>query len=117
MDFSLRAADGQELPCCYWEAEEDCRGTVVLVHGMAEHARRYGAFAGALAAGGELSLVPMMAAIVVYTIGAGVASPNALTLAVSVNRKVTGSASGLYGSTQMVVGALCTAGMLPKRPA
>ena len=52
MDFSLRAADGQELPCCYWEAEEDCRGTVVLVHGMAEHARRYGAFAGALAAGG-----------------------------------------------------------------
>jgi DHA1 family bicyclomycin/chloramphenicol resistance-like MFS transporter len=38
-----------------------------------------------------------------------VASPNALTLAVSVNPKVTGSASGLYGATQMAVGAVCTA--------
>jgi DHA1 family bicyclomycin/chloramphenicol resistance-like MFS transporter len=50
----------------------------------------------------------MMAAIMVYTVGAGVASPNALTLAVSVNPKVTGSASGLYGSTQMAVGAVCS---------
>jgi DHA1 family bicyclomycin/chloramphenicol resistance-like MFS transporter len=62
-----------------------------------------------LAATGELGLLPMMAAIMVYTIGAGVASPNALTLAVSVNPKVTGSASGLYGATQMAVGAVCTA--------
>jgi DHA1 family bicyclomycin/chloramphenicol resistance-like MFS transporter len=38
-----------------------------------------------------------------------VASPAALTEAISVNRHVTGSASGLYGSTQMAVGALCTA--------
>jgi len=63
----------------------------------------------ALAASGELQLLPMMTAIMVYTIGAGVASPNALTLAVSVNPKVTGSASGLYGATQMAVGAVCTA--------
>ncbi len=62
-----------------------------------------------LTATGELGLLPMMAAIMVYTIGAGVASPNALTLAVSVNPKITGSASGLYGATQMAVGAVCTA--------
>lgn len=62
-----------------------------------------------LAVSHHLTLLPMMAAIMVYTIGAGVASPNALTLAVSVNPKVTGSASGLYGSTQMAVGAICSA--------
>jgi DHA1 family bicyclomycin/chloramphenicol resistance-like MFS transporter len=61
-----------------------------------------------LAVGDRLTLLPMMAAIMVYTVGAGVASPNALTLAVSVNPKVTGSASGLYGSTQMAVGAVCS---------
>jgi len=58
---------------------------------------------------GQLNVLTMMLAIIVYTIGAGVASPNALTLAVSVNPKVTGSASGLYGSTQMAVGAICSA--------
>jgi DHA1 family bicyclomycin/chloramphenicol resistance-like MFS transporter len=57
----------------------------------------------------HLTLLPMMASIMVYTVGAGVASPNALTLAVSVNPKVTGSASGLYGFTQMAVGAVCSA--------
>jgi DHA1 family bicyclomycin/chloramphenicol resistance-like MFS transporter len=62
-----------------------------------------------LAATDHLTLLPMMSSIMVYTIGAGVASPNALTLAVSVNPKVTGSASGLYGSTQMAVGAVCSA--------
>jgi DHA1 family bicyclomycin/chloramphenicol resistance-like MFS transporter len=62
-----------------------------------------------LALSGQLSLWPMIAAIMLYTIGGGIASPNALTLAVSVNPKVTGSASGLYGFTQMAVGAACTA--------
>jgi DHA1 family bicyclomycin/chloramphenicol resistance-like MFS transporter len=62
-----------------------------------------------LAATHHLTLLPMMASIMVYTVGAGVASPNALTLAVSVNPKVTGSASGLYGFTQMAVGAVCSA--------
>jgi DHA1 family bicyclomycin/chloramphenicol resistance-like MFS transporter len=61
-----------------------------------------------LAVSGQLSVPTMMLAIIVYTIGAGIASPNALTLAVSVNPKVTGSASGLYGSTQMAVGAVCS---------
>jgi len=38
-----------------------------------------------------------------------IASPSALTLAISVNPNVIGSASGLYGFAQMGVGALCTA--------
>jgi DHA1 family bicyclomycin/chloramphenicol resistance-like MFS transporter len=45
----------------------------------------------------------------VFTVGVGIASPAALTQAVSVNPLVIGSASGLYGFTQMAVGALCTA--------
>ncbi|SAI29504.1 MFS family transporter [Bordetella ansorpii] len=50
-------------------------------------------------------VVPMF----LFTVGAGLASPAALTLAVSVNPKVIGSASGLYGCTQMAMGAICTA--------
>jgi DHA1 family bicyclomycin/chloramphenicol resistance-like MFS transporter len=45
----------------------------------------------------------------VFTVGVGIASPAALTQAVSVNPLVIGSASGLYGFAQMAVGALCTA--------
>jgi DHA1 family bicyclomycin/chloramphenicol resistance-like MFS transporter len=45
----------------------------------------------------------------VFTIGAGIASPMALSEAVSINPHVIGSASGLYGFMQMVVGALWTA--------
>jgi DHA1 family bicyclomycin/chloramphenicol resistance-like MFS transporter len=37
------------------------------------------------------------------------ASPAALTQAISVNPNVIGSASGLYGFAQMGVGAICTA--------
>jgi DHA1 family bicyclomycin/chloramphenicol resistance-like MFS transporter len=44
----------------------------------------------------------------VFMMGCAVASPAALTEAISVNPQVTGSASGLYGFTQMAVGALCT---------
>ncbi|MGE0213882.1 MAG: multidrug effflux MFS transporter, partial [Parvibaculaceae bacterium] len=43
-----------------------------------------------------------------FTIGAGIASPTALTRAVDVDPRVTGSASGLYGFAQMAVGAVCT---------
>ena len=52
-----------------------------------------------------LAIVPMF----VFGIGAGVASPAALTQAISVNPEVIGSASGLYGFSQMGVGAICTA--------
>jgi len=44
-----------------------------------------------------------------FAAGAGVASPAALTQAISVNPNVVGSASGLYGFSQMGVGAICTA--------
>lgn len=45
----------------------------------------------------------------VFTVGAGIASPAALTRAISVNPRIIGSASGLYGFAQMAVGAICTA--------
>jgi len=43
-----------------------------------------------------------------YTLGAGITSPAALTKALSINPNVVGSAAGLYGFTQMTIGALCT---------
>jgi len=58
---------------------------------------------------GHVAVAPIVVLMFFYTLGAGVAGPTALTLAVSVNPYVIGSASGLYGSVQMAVGALCTA--------
>jgi len=52
-----------------------------------------------------LAIGPMF----VFGMGAGIASPAALTQAISVNPHVIGSASGLYGFSQMGVGAVCTA--------
>jgi len=52
-----------------------------------------------------LAIGPMF----VFGIGAGIASPAAVTQAISVNPHVIGSASGLYGFSQMGVGAICTA--------
>lgn len=51
----------------------------------------------------------VIGSMVTLTIGVGMAAPMALTQAVSVNPAVIGSASGLYGFTQMAVGAVCTA--------
>jgi MFS transporter, DHA1 family, multidrug resistance protein len=58
---------------------------------------------------GHLSVVLAIASMFVFTFGAGIASPVALMEAISVNPAVIGSASGLYGFSQMAVGALCTA--------
>jgi DHA1 family bicyclomycin/chloramphenicol resistance-like MFS transporter len=58
---------------------------------------------------GQISAGPLLALVFTFTIGAGVSSPAAMTLAMSVNPKVVGSASGVYGCVQMAVGALCTA--------
>ena len=58
---------------------------------------------------GHLSVALIVGAMFVFTLGAGIASPAALTQAISVNPRVIGSASGLYGFAQMGVGALCTA--------
>jgi len=63
----------------------------------------------ALVLSGHATVAPIIISMFFYTLGAGVAGPTALTLAVSVNPKVIGSASGLYGAVQMAVGALCTA--------
>jgi len=58
---------------------------------------------------GQLSVPLALGTMFVFTLGAGAASPLALTQAVSVNPAVVGSASGLFGFAQMAVGALCTA--------
>ena len=57
---------------------------------------------------GWLKVVTVIAPIVVFMVGAGMASPFALSGAVSVNPHAIGAASGLYGFTQMAYGALCT---------
>jgi len=57
---------------------------------------------------GQLGVVDTVLWMFVFTCGAGMTSPAALTKAVSVNPQLTGSASGLYGFTQMAVGAICT---------
>jgi DHA1 family bicyclomycin/chloramphenicol resistance-like MFS transporter len=56
----------------------------------------------------HLTLAGTMGLMFFFTMGAGISSPAALTKAVSVNPKLVGSAAGLYGFTQMVVGATCT---------
>ncbi|WP_242006088.1 multidrug effflux MFS transporter [Acetobacter estunensis] len=62
----------------------------------------------ALAMSGHLSALPIMFCMMIFTIGAGLTSPAAMTEAISINPHVAGSASGLYGSAQMGIGALCT---------
>jgi DHA1 family bicyclomycin/chloramphenicol resistance-like MFS transporter len=57
---------------------------------------------------GDLNIVGTLCWMFLFTSGAGMTSPAALTKAVSVNPHLTGSASGLYGFTQMAVGAICT---------
>jgi DHA1 family bicyclomycin/chloramphenicol resistance-like MFS transporter len=57
---------------------------------------------------GWVNVVTIIAPIVVFMVGAGMASPFALSGAVSVNPHAIGAASGLYGFTQMTYGALCT---------
>ena len=58
---------------------------------------------------GMLTVPLTVGTMFVFTLGVGVAAPAALTQAVSVDPIVVGSASGLYGFTQMTVGAICTA--------
>ncbi|MCB8821051.1 multidrug effflux MFS transporter [Microvirga rosea] len=57
---------------------------------------------------GRMTVPTTIGLMILFTLGAGMASPAALTKAISVNPKVIGSAAGLYGFTQMVVGAVCT---------
>jgi len=55
-----------------------------------------------------LSVGGVLATMLVFSCGAGLVSPVALAKTVSVDPALTGSAAGLYGFTQMLVGAVCT---------
>ncbi|MER1966358.1 MFS transporter [Castellaniella sp. GW247-6E4] len=55
-----------------------------------------------------LTLYGILGIMLVFTCGAGMASPAALTKAISVDPARIGSAAGLYGCAQMTIGALCT---------
>jgi DHA1 family bicyclomycin/chloramphenicol resistance-like MFS transporter len=57
---------------------------------------------------GIFNVTTVIAPIVLFMVGAGMASPFALSGAVSVNAHAIGAASGLYGFTQMSYGAFCT---------
>jgi DHA1 family bicyclomycin/chloramphenicol resistance-like MFS transporter len=59
-------------------------------------------------ASGELTVASVVGTIALFMMGAGIASPFALTGAISVNPQAIGAASGLYGCVQMLYGALCT---------
>jgi MFS transporter, DHA1 family, multidrug resistance protein len=49
------------------------------------------------------TLVAIVGTMFVFSVGVGAAAPAALVKAISVNLRVTGTASGLYGSVQMAV--------------
>ena len=57
---------------------------------------------------GAFGVWSAVASVALFMMGAGIASPFALTGAVSVNPLAIGAASGLYGFIQMSYGALCT---------
>lgn len=57
---------------------------------------------------GYLSVATVVAPVSLFMVGAGMASPFALTGSVSVNPRMIGAASGLYGFVQMMYGMLCT---------
>ncbi len=58
---------------------------------------------------GHIGVASILGWMFLYTCGAGMSSPAALTKAVSVDPLRVGSAAGIYGFAQMVVGAICTA--------
>ncbi len=58
---------------------------------------------------GTLSVALAILPMLVLSFGAGLASPMALSEALSLDPAASGSASGLYGFIQMVIGAACAA--------
>lgn len=58
---------------------------------------------------GELSVPLMAASMCFYAWGVGLCGPAVLTRAITVEPRITGSATGLYGFSQMIVGFLCSA--------
>jgi MFS transporter, DHA1 family, multidrug resistance protein len=55
------------------------------------------------------TLAGIVVTMFAFSVGVGAAAPAALVQAISVNRRLTGTASGLYGSVQMAVGAALVA--------
>lgn len=62
----------------------------------------------ALSLAGELSVATLTGAMLLYALGTGIGGPNMVAGAMSVDPGAAGSASGLYGFSQMAVGALAT---------
>jgi len=58
---------------------------------------------------GQATLYSTIGLSIVFAAGAGIAGPAALTSAMSVNPLLIGTAAGLYGFAQMLVGSICTA--------
>lgn len=58
--------------------------------------------------GGFFGWQMTLAAVMLYALSAGLVSPVAVGQAISIDPRLTGSASGLYGFSQMMVGALST---------
>jgi MFS transporter, DHA1 family, multidrug resistance protein len=65
---------------------------------------------------GVLSVATVVAPVSLFMVGAGMASPFALTGSVSVNPQAIGAASGMYGFVQMSYGMLCTVVVETWRP-
>ncbi|MES2187478.1 MAG: multidrug effflux MFS transporter [Pseudomonadota bacterium] len=57
---------------------------------------------------GHLTVALAVGLMCCFTVGAGISSPAALTRAISVDPRLVGSAAGLYGFAQMLVGGICT---------
>lgn len=62
----------------------------------------------AVAAAGVLSPVTLTATMIVYAFGVGIGGPNILAGAMNVHPEAAGTASGLYGFSQMALGAALT---------
>lgn len=60
------------------------------------------------AVAGPHSVATVIVPMLLFTYGAGMASPAALAQSLSVSPAIAGSASGLYGFAQMGIGAICT---------
>jgi DHA1 family bicyclomycin/chloramphenicol resistance-like MFS transporter len=57
----------------------------------------------------QATLLRVIGTMFLFSVGVGAAAPAALVQAISLNPRVTGSASGLYGAIQMAVGAALVA--------
>lgn len=58
----------------------------------------------------QLTPAIVVALMMLFALGSGLTSPAALSSALSVQPRLTGSAAGVYGCTQMAVGGICTLG-------